>query len=67
MLAVGSGEQRRNLIMQLDEGSEFLETQKEELMQIWKGFQGKLVTYFETVTTPLVREVTTVFRPCFSP
>jgi hypothetical protein len=57
MIAVHSGEHRRNLIMQLKEGSEFLETQKEDLMNVWKRFKGKLVSFFETVKTKLIQEV----------
>lgn len=45
--------------MQLTESSEFLETQKEDLMNVWKGFGGKLLSFFETVETPSVRKVTT--------
>jgi len=54
------GGQRRYLIMQLREGSEFLETQKEDLMNVWKDFKGKLVSFFETMKTPSVKKVITI-------
>jgi len=47
--------QRHNLIMQLKEGSEFLETQKEHLLPIFKTLQGlKVVSFYETVKTASV-------------
>jgi len=60
MVEIDSGSaQRRYLIMQLREGSEFLETQREDLMNVWKDFKGKLVSFFETVKTPSVSKVIT--------
>ncbi|KAF8247690.1 hypothetical protein K440DRAFT_643546 [Wilcoxina mikolae CBS 423.85] len=43
--------QRNNLLIQLREGSEFLDTQKEDLIRIWDGFKGKLISFYETATT----------------
>lgn len=43
--------------MQLKEGSEFLENQKEDLIRIWEGFKRKVVNFYETMKTPLVRMV----------
>jgi hypothetical protein len=57
MVDADSGGQRRNLIMQLKEGSEFLENQKEDLIRIWEGFKRKVVNFYETMKTPLVRMV----------
>jgi hypothetical protein len=48
---------RRNLIMQLKEGSEFLERQKEDLVSLWKVFKGKLVSFYETAKTKSVKKV----------
>ncbi|KAF8536358.1 hypothetical protein BDD12DRAFT_290351 [Trichophaea hybrida] len=56
MIDVDSGGQRCNLIMQLKEGSEFLENQKEDLIRIWEGFKQKVVSFYETVKTPSVKE-----------
>jgi hypothetical protein len=52
-----SDNERTNLIKQLREDSEFLEYQKEELIRIWKDFKGKVVSFYETVKTPTVRQV----------
>lgn len=58
---IGAGcVQRRDLIMQLREGSEFLETQREDLINVWKDFKGKIVSFFETVKTPSVIKVITM-------
>ncbi|KAF8535735.1 hypothetical protein BDD12DRAFT_326423 [Trichophaea hybrida] len=54
MVDIDSGGQRSNLIMQLKEGSEFLENQKEDLIRIWDGFQRNVVSFYETVKTPSV-------------
>jgi hypothetical protein len=63
MVDVDSGGQRRYLLMQLKEGSEFLENQKEDLIQIWEGFKGKkVVSFYETMKTPSVRKVQMVQR-----
>jgi hypothetical protein len=64
MVDVDSGGQRRYLLMQLKEGSEFLENQKEDLIQIWEGFKGKkVVSFYETMKTPSVRKVQRVSCP----
>ncbi|KAF8539938.1 hypothetical protein BDD12DRAFT_980660 [Trichophaea hybrida] len=54
MVDIDSGGQRSNLIMQLKEGSEFLENQKEDLIRIWEGFQRNVFSFYETVKTPSV-------------
>jgi hypothetical protein len=41
----------QNLLVQLREGSEFLENQKEALGQMWGKFQGKVFTFYETEKT----------------
>jgi hypothetical protein len=51
-------ESRLNLLRQLKEGSEFLETQKEDLLRIWGEIPGKIVSFYETVKTPTAQKVT---------
>jgi len=41
------------LLQQLREGSELLEGQRDELVDIWNG--RKIISYYETVDTPAVR------------
>ena len=41
------------LLQQLREGSGFLESQRDELVDIWNG--RKIISYYETVDTPSVR------------
>ena len=41
------------LLLQLREGSEFLESQRDELVDIWNG--RKIISYYETVDTPAIR------------
>ncbi|KAI9771315.1 MAG: hypothetical protein M1840_002285 [Geoglossum simile] len=53
----GGEESRVNLLKQLDEGSEFLETQKEDLLRVWGEFQGKIFSFYETVKTSTVRKL----------
>jgi hypothetical protein len=48
---------RHNLLRQLRDGSEFLENQKEELSNIWKEYQPKIVSFYETAPTPTVEKV----------
>jgi hypothetical protein len=48
---------RHNLLRQLREGSEFLETQKEELSYIWEECKPKIVSFYETAATPTVEKV----------
>ena len=43
----------QQLLLQLREGSEFLESQRDELVDIWNG--RKVISYYETVDTPAVR------------
>jgi len=42
------------LLQQLREGSEFLESQRDELVDIWNG--RKIISYYETVDTPTVKQ-----------
>jgi len=65
MVEVHRSEQRRNLVMQLKEGSEFVESQKEDLMKVWKDFTGKLISFFETAKPLQANEVITM--PCTLP
>ncbi len=52
------------LLLQLKEGSRFLEEQKEVLSQIWDGFHGRIVTFFETQKTNQVKKVRTYLYTC---
>ncbi|KAF8249183.1 hypothetical protein K440DRAFT_660436 [Wilcoxina mikolae CBS 423.85] len=45
---------RHNLLRQLREGSEFLETQKEKLSYIWEECKPEIVSFYETVQTSTV-------------
>jgi hypothetical protein len=49
--------QPTKLLQQLREGSEFLESQRDELVDIWSG--RKIISYYETVDTPTVRQYAT--------
>ncbi|KAF8540455.1 hypothetical protein BDD12DRAFT_804470 [Trichophaea hybrida] len=57
MVDTESGGQKDNLLIQLREGSEFLDSQREDLMGIWEGFKRKIVSFYETKETPSVRQV----------
>ena len=46
---------------QLKEGSEYLENQKEALSRLWKGFRGKVITFYETEPTKPVKKVCRYF------
>jgi len=48
---------RHNLLRQLREGSEFLETQKEDLSYIWEKYKPNIISFYETVQTPTVKRV----------
>ncbi|KAF8543475.1 hypothetical protein BDD12DRAFT_874572 [Trichophaea hybrida] len=55
--AIDGQDSKRNLLMQLKEGSEFLENQKHDLSYIWEGFKGKIISFFETVKTKTVKKI----------
>jgi len=55
--------QRRNLIMQLKEGWEFLEIQKEALLRIWDRFKGEVISFHETVKAPSVGRIVNYTSP----
>jgi len=57
MVAAYSGKPNNNLIMQLKEGSEFLEEQKESMLYVWEMFKHTVISFYETVMTPSVRMV----------
>ena len=42
---------KRNLLVQLGEGSEYLENQKEDLLWLREKYHGKIVTFYETRRT----------------
>ena len=48
---------KRNLLIQLGEGSEYLENQKEDLVRLWEEYRGKVVTFYETEPTISVKKV----------
>jgi hypothetical protein len=64
MVDATTGGQRRNLIMQLKEGSDFMENQKEELIPIWNNFEQRVCSFYETVKTPSVRMVSNPTNLC---
>ncbi|KAI5802993.1 hypothetical protein EDC01DRAFT_645472, partial [Geopyxis carbonaria] len=43
------------LLAQLKEGSEFLEQQRETLARVWKKFDGKVVSFYETKKTAQIQ------------
>ena len=49
--------QALNLLAQLNEGSEYLENQKEALSRLWKRFCGKVVTFYEAEPIKSAKEV----------
>ena len=60
------GVQVHNLLAQLREGSEYLENQKEEgLRRLWKGFPGKVVTFYETKPTKSAQKVCRCRPHCY--
>lgn len=58
--------QIHKLLAQLKEGSEYLENQADTLSQLWEGFHGKVVSFYETKPTKAVKKVCrytpTIFR-----
>jgi hypothetical protein len=48
---------RNNLLRQLREGSEFLENQKDEISYMWKKYEPKIVSFYETAPTPTMERV----------
>jgi hypothetical protein len=46
-----------NLLKQLREGSEYLETQKEELSYVWDEYKPKIISFYETEHTATVAKV----------
>jgi len=59
MLSAGASGQhsKRNLLLQLEEGSEFLENQKEDMIRIRDKFRGKVVSFYETKKSPSLVKV----------
>lgn len=51
----GVDSQSMRLLQQLRDGSEFLEAQRDGLVDIWKD--RKIFSYYETVETPTVKKV----------
>ena len=45
------------MLSQLEEGSEYLENQREALSRLWEEFGGSVVTFYETESTEPDREV----------
>ena len=46
-----------NPLTQLNEGSEYLENQREALSRSWKSFHGKVVTFYEAGPIKSAKEV----------
>jgi hypothetical protein len=49
----------QNLLEQLEEGSEFLESQRNALSHVWNNFDGKVFTFYETEPTNSIKKVRT--------
>lgn len=65
-LSDGMYTSRLGLISQLKENSEFLEAQREDLVDIWKGRQ--VFSFYETELTPAVQKVScTISSRCLVP
>jgi hypothetical protein len=55
----------QTLLSQLEEGCEFLESQKDSLCSMWNRFNGDLFTFYETEKTKVIKEVCTrSSHPC---
>jgi hypothetical protein len=52
--------QQTKLLLQLREGSESLESQRDELVDIWNG--RKIISYYETVDTPTVKKYANEYK-----
>ena len=48
MVGERTDSQKALILAQLNEGSEYLENQKEALGRLWKEFRGKVVSFYET-------------------
>jgi hypothetical protein len=57
MMVENDNLEAKSLLAQLNEGSEFLENQKEALSHLWNEFRGKVVTFYETQKTKQVKKV----------
>ncbi len=54
-LGTGVESQSMKILQQLREGSEFLDNQRDELVDIWHG--REVFSYYEIVETPTVKKV----------
>jgi hypothetical protein len=62
---LGSDDSILNLLHQIREDSEYLELQKKDLSKIWSTL-SKVVTFYETVKTPVVQKVVVANLPTCS-
>jgi hypothetical protein len=53
---------RHKLLEQLRDGSDFLESQKDDLSYIWGDFNPRIISFYETVKTRTVRKVVTIYQ-----
>jgi hypothetical protein len=47
----GNNKEAKYLLLQLQEGSEFMETHKDALVSIWDDYHGAIVSFYETAKT----------------
>jgi hypothetical protein len=52
---------RLDLVKQLQEGTNFLDTQRDDITSLWDQIPGiEIVSFYETKTTPVVKKVKTL-------
>jgi len=59
---VNNDTSRHNLLRQLNEGSEFLENQREELCHFWTEYKLNITSFYELAPAPLVETVELFLR-----
>jgi hypothetical protein len=58
---------RSDLVKQLQEGSKFLDTQRDDITSLWDQIPGiEIVSFYETKMTPVVEKVV-ILRILFAP
>lgn len=59
--------QRSRFLAQLQEGSDFLASQREILAPIWRTFERSIISFYETLKTPTAKKVShKYYRFCFN-
>jgi hypothetical protein len=52
---------RSDFVKQLQEGTSFLDTQRDDITSLWDQIPGiEIVSFYETKTTPVVKKVKTL-------